>query len=94
MWYGTKKAAGELCKNLPAPLMMQPCKVPSCPQASAATADNYEDSVAATSSAVPSVLATSVTSDMKGIIVNSSRITGYLLAAWLVLCVTGSFILC
>lgn len=36
MWYGTKKVAEEMCKDLPPPLVIKPCKVPSCRQSTAA----------------------------------------------------------
>lgn len=40
VWYGTKKAAGDICRNLPPPTVITSCKVPACPEASAATGDN------------------------------------------------------
>lgn len=36
MWYGTKKVAEKMCKDLPPPLVIKPCKVPSCRQFAAA----------------------------------------------------------
>lgn len=39
VWYGTKKAAGEVCKDLPPPIVIKSCRVAACPQSSVATAD-------------------------------------------------------